>query len=134
LVESYLDPSKPADETAAQQHAAEEGAADTARPSTRSENSKLPYPVRAVLYGIDYAFRLILRFSFRVIGRTLLGTSILFFYTMNWLWDKVTVEYPIKILINAFGLFNFSMAVLYFLVFFDDEGTFAPSWSEMFGR
>jgi hypothetical protein len=131
-VESYLDPSEATDETAAQQQAAEEGAANTAKPAT--ERSKLPYPVRAVLHGIDYALRLTLRFILRVIGRTLLGTSVLFFYTMNWLWDKVTKEYPIKILINAFGLFNFSMAVLYYLVFFDDEGTFAPAWSEMFGR
>lgn len=133
-VESYLDPSEAADETAAQQQAAEEGAAGASKSSTGPEKSRLPYPVRAVLHGIDYAFRLTLRFVFRVIGRTLLGASVLYFYIMNWLWDKVTKKYPIKILINAFGLFNFSMAVLYFLVFFDDEGTFAPAWSEMFGR
>ncbi|KAH8180008.1 hypothetical protein LIA77_01527 [Sarocladium implicatum] len=50
-----------------------------------------------------------------------------------WAWGQVTERYPVRILINAFGLFNLAMVILYYMVLFDGQGTFAPSWAEVLG-
>lgn len=143
-VDSYVDPVKrdESDKVAKQQSAAEEGVVgtsatdserdgqpqDTNSPS-RSKSQELSRRGQSVIRAVD----MVLRWILRSIWRPGLGFFNLSVYTFSWTWWQATKAYPTEILVNAFGLLNFSLAVLNYLVFFDGEGTSAPAWSDMFG-
>lgn len=133
--------SEDAGDTGEQQAAAEEGGIgivetggpqdDPAQSSAQSEQIRLG-PGRA-------AFELLTKLFFHVVVwsmRLILGVVLTFAFLARmfpWLWWQITKRYPIKILVNALGLFNLSMVALYYLVLFDAQGTSAPAWAEILG-
>jgi hypothetical protein len=132
------------DEAAQQQSAAEEGSTSSVDynrdgqaqdnvPASRFIAQKLRRLGQSCLRVLVVALRRALSFLWTRMGRLLLGATSLYIYLVLWGWEQVTKRNPTKILLNAFGLLNFSMAVLCYLVFFDGEGTSAPAWSDMFG-
>lgn len=144
----YLFPAKrnTSDNVTRQQSAAEEGAAgtltvdsnpggqaqDTDSPA-RSDNKRLSRPGQSGTCAVGLVICWILRWLLTLFGRLLLGLGSLYVCTFYWTRRQATEVFPTKIIVNAFGLLNFSTAVLYYLVFFDGEGTSAPAWSDMFG-
>lgn len=147
-ISSYLYPAEDdnAEKVVEQQSAAEEGVVDTSSanndPDGQAQDTNLPSRskgqepsrhVKSAIFAVDVVLRWILRSSLMLIGRLVLGVGSLYGYTFNWAWRQVTERCPTEILVNAFGLLNFSLAALYYLVYFDAEGTSAPAWSDIFG-
>ncbi|KAI9164044.1 hypothetical protein HJFPF1_05679 [Paramyrothecium foliicola] len=129
-----------------QQNAAEEGTVSPSvtNPDRRNQVQDMasaPLPVshqllslgRSGLRALGIILRRVLNLSSILIRRLTIGIVAPYFYLENWVWRKVTAEYPTRILANAFGLLNFSMVVLYYLVFFDGDGTSAPAWLDVLG-
>jgi hypothetical protein len=134
------------DNVTGQQNAAEEGAAgpssvDCNRESQSQHTNSSPHPkthemprlLRLGIRALGVAVRWVLRPVLTLIGRLFQGVGSLYAQSFNWIWWQVTKRHPITILVNAYGLMNFSMAVVYYLVLFDGEGTSAPAWSDSLG-
>lgn len=116
------------DTTAEQQRAAEEGAIDSSA-VTDDQADQDQVPVTFLRSIVNFVLIWILKLMWRL----MLTYLSLFVYTFNWMHWQVTEHRPPKILMMGFGLANLVTVALYYLVFFDGDGTAAPGWSNNFG-
>ena len=69
----------------------------------------------------------------RIPWRLIVGFGGSFFHTCNWIELQVMKRHPQRILMVASGLMDLAIAAIYYMAFFDGEGTHAPGWAEIFG-
>jgi hypothetical protein len=80
------------------------------------------------------------RVVFWILSKTLILTWRLFkgicgpfIYMFNWIEMHVKKNYPLRVPMITFGLLNFATAAIYYLAFFDPQGTRAPAWGQALG-
>ena len=139
------------DDTIEQQRAAEEGVVGTsaaatdqaeqprvaASPPQSSTNQRsltvMTRLAQSALRVLDTILRFVLKWILTLIWRLIVAHLSLFGYTFNWVKWQVTKHHPPETLMVAFGFVNFVTAVVYYLVFFNEDGTVMPGWANIFG-
>ena len=100
-------------------------------PSSKHAALIYKFIIKTVMF-LDLVCRLLLRGILMLMWRLFLGGQSLFSYSFNWLKYQATDGSPGTIWF-AFGILNFASAMLYYLVIFDGEGTYCPTWTSALG-
>lgn len=132
-----LFPVKDKDEDAARQDEAERGTV-----GFRSEEDEIitdedDIPAwRAKVWDflviVNIPGRFMARIILKVLFRLTVAYSSLYWYTFNWILWKMKSQSKDTLMV-AFAVANLATAVMYYLVLFDGEGTFSPSWTSFLG-
>lgn len=138
LIFIYADlfPSSKDDPNVAAQDEAERGAAKSDEKDSNStdDTEKSGWKARLWRFAvlINTPGRFIIRMAITLWWRLTLAYMGLIIYTVNWVEWKMRSQSKDTIMI-AFVVGNFAMIVLYYLVLFDGDGTFSPSWTSILG-